>query len=113
MAQENLGYEDLEFVELEETSEALSWKPGSPGDYIIGKYIKSEEGKGRGEGLTFHHLEDTHGQEVSILGATVLNRKIERIEPGTIIKIEYKGKAKTQNGREYNNYAVLVAIKDD
>ena len=109
---ENLGYENLEFVELEETIDALSWKPGEPGDYIIGKYLGSEQGKGRGEGLIFHHLQDTYSQEVSILGSTVLNKKMERIEPGTIVKIIYKGKATNQNGRKYNNFAVLVASQD-
>lgn len=107
--QENLGYENLEFVELEETTDTLSWKPGEPGDFIIGKYLKSENGKGRGEGLIFHHLQDTYNQEVSILGSTVLNKKMEQIEPDTIIKIVYKGKSTAQNGRKYNDYNVLVA----
>ena len=106
----DLGYEDLEFVELTDTSDALTWKASHPGDSIIGKYIETQQGKGRGEGLTFHILEDTHAQKVSILGGTVLNDKLEQIEPGTIIKIEYKGKATNQqNGREYHKYIVSVA----
>ena len=112
----DLGYESLEFVKLEETTEALNWKPGEPGDYIIGKYLKTEEGKGRGEGLIFHHLQDTHKQEVSILGSTVLNKKMERIAPETVIKIEYLGKAANQNGRKYNNFEIYIApetIKND
>lgn len=105
----DLGYEQLEFTEIEETTNSLSWKPREPGDYIIGKYIGTEQGKGRGAGLIFYHLQDTFEQDVSILGSTVLNKKLEHIEPGSIIKIEYKGKDTAKNGREYNNFAVYVA----
>ena len=104
----DLRYEDLEFEEIELT-DVLSWKPIEPGDSIAGRYIKSENGIGKGDGLIFHHLKDTDNQEVSILGSTVLNRKLDKIEPGTIIKIVYKGKATAKNGREYNNFAVLRA----
>lgn len=109
--EKNLGYENLTFKELEDNAETLSWKPSEPGDYIIGKYLKTEQGKGRGEGLIFHHLLDTYNQEVSILGSIVLNKKIERVEPDTIVKIVYNGQGKTQNGRTYNNYSVLVATE--
>jgi len=103
------NWETLEFIELADNNDALSWKPCDAGDYIIGEYIKTENGKGRGEGLLFHHLKDEDGQEVSILGSTVLNRKMEKVEPGKIVKIEYKGKAKNQNGRQYNNFVVYIA----
>lgn len=112
MAENNNNWETLEFIELDDSNDALSWKPGDAGDYIIGEYLKTETGKGRGEGLLFHHLRDADNQEVSILGSTVLNRKMENVEPGKIIKIEYKGKATNQSGRKYNNFAVYIAQSD-
>ena len=109
MTDNNKKWENLEFVEVNDImNNALAWKPGDPGDYIIGEYLKTEIGKGNGSGLIFHHLKDEDEQEVSILGSTVLNKKMENIEPGMIIKIEYKGKATTNNGRSYKNFAVYT-----
>lgn len=108
----NNDWETLEFVEVDTSSNALSWKPSHDGDYIIGEYIRTEQGTGKGEGLLFHHLKDKDGIEYSILGCAVLNRNMEAIQPGDITKITYKGKAKTKNGREYNNYSVGYVRKD-
>lgn len=109
MAESNKNWDELTFIEVDDDNfDTLTWKPGDPGDYIIGEYLKTENGKGRGEGLLFHHIKDEDDNEVSILGSTVLNKKMEHIEQGKIIKILYKGKAKTQTGREYNNFAVLI-----
>lgn len=99
--------DNTEWVEVGINNDTLSWKPSHPGDEIIGEYIKTETGKGRGEGLLFHHLIDDDDFEVSILGSTVLNKKLENVEPGTIIKIVYNGKSKSKNGREYNDFKVF------
>ena len=34
---------------------------------------------------------------------------MENIEPGMIIKIEYKGQSKTKTGRTYKNYTIYTA----
>lgn len=108
MAENKKNWDELEFTEIVEKNNVLSWKPSQPGDFIRGEYLKTENGKGRGQGLLFHHLKDEDDIEVSILGSTMLNSKMEQVEQGDIIQITYKGKSTTQNGREYNNFAVSV-----
>ena len=101
-------WENLEFEEIEEeVTESNQWKP-EPNEEIIGKYISTNEGKGRGEGLTFHTLEDQQGTEISILGCTVLNNKLEKVMYGSIIKIIYKGYVTSEKGRSYKDYDVLI-----
>lgn len=101
------NWDTIEFEEIEDENNALQWKP-QINDFIIGVYTKTTHGTGRGEGYIFHTLEDQDGNEVSILGCTVLNKKLEKIEYGTIIKIIYNGYATSQRGTEYKNYTVLV-----
>jgi len=107
-----MNYDDLEFEEITGIQKNITWKPEEPGDYITGKYLRSEAGKGKGEGLIFHIIEDSQGQEVSILGRAVLNKKMELVEPGDIIRILFNGISKNQKGREYYDYALYGAVKE-
>ena len=101
-------WENLKFEEVEEhTYTAKQWNP-VPNESITGKYLGATEGKGKGEGLTFHNLIDTEGNEISILGATVLDNKLRTIEKGTVIRIVYEGYCTSERGREYKSYKVLI-----
>ena len=102
------NWDNVEFEEIGEENDVKQWKP-QPNDFIIGVYTQTTHGTGKGEGYVFHTLEDKEGNEVSILGCTVLNNKLDKIEYGTLIKIIFKGYATSQRGKEYKNYAVLVA----
>lgn len=104
---EKVDFEKLKFNEV--TLDKLQWKPVTNGDYIIGKYLRDEDGVGAGEGLLFHIIEDENGDEVSILGTKVLSSKIEKIEPGSYIKIEYLGEKLNKTNRKYKNFKLYLA----
>lgn len=106
-------WDNIEFVEI--TTDEYNnkqWIPTHKGDYIQGTYKTTENGKGRGEGLLFHILEDPEGINTSILGCATLDNALESIQPGTRIKVIYYGVETSQNGRQYKKFKVLVA-KDD
>lgn len=109
MTEKNKKWDDLEFEEIQTENENLKWIPSQPDDSIIGKYVRTKNGSGKGQDLLFHILEDQDGQCLSILGCAKLNRLLETIEPGQIIKVIYKGKGTAQNGRTFNDYRVLQA----
>lgn len=102
------NWDTLEFEEIED-EQVDQWKPEKTNDFIIGRYISTSLGTGRGEGLRFHIIEDQQGNEISILGCTVLDNKLEKVEYGTVIKIIFKGMATSERGRDYKNYDVLTA----
>lgn len=102
------NWDNLTFEEVED-EQADQWKPENPNDFIIGRYVSTTIGTGRGEGLRFHIIEDQQGNEISILGCTVLDNKLEKIEYGTVMKIIFKGYATSERGRDYKNYDVLIA----
>lgn len=101
-----IDWDNLVFKELK--TDALQWKP-EPNDYILGEYIKTEEGTGKKEGLIFHILEDPDGQRVSLLGCTVLNDKFREIRLGTPLKIVYNGyKDPIYGGKPYKDYTFYI-----
>ena len=104
-------WDNLEFEEInpEVKNDVEKWIPENPNDFIIGRYLTTEEGKGRGEGLLFHILEDREGKKHSILGNDVINDNFRKIEYGKIVKIIYKGTVISKRGREYKNYKFHVA----
>ena len=113
MTENKNDWDNIEFIEIStEEYNNKKWMPAHPGDYIQGTYKATETGKGRGEGLLFHIIEDPEGINASILGCATLNNALENIQPGTRIRVIFKGVETSQNGREYKNYKVLVA-KDD
>jgi len=100
--------ENLEFEEIiEESSTGSEWRPEEAGEYIIGRYITTEEGKGKGEGYLFHYIRDTNSEERSIFGCTTLNSKLKTIDPGDIIKIVYNGIKTSERGRNYKDFTIL------
>ena len=65
-----------------------------------------EETKKAGD-LTFHEL--THivdGKNYSILGGTVLDKRLATCNKGDRIRITFKGMAKTKEGRQFKNYEI-------
>lgn len=108
----NIDWNNLTFVNIDEDDafdDVKKWMPSSVGDFIIGEYLKTENGNGQGNNYIFHHLKDQDGQKFSILGCTTLNKKMESKKPGMILKITYCGTATSKNGNAYKRYAVLVA----
>ena len=113
MTEKNKKWDDLEFEEIQTENENLKWIPSQPDDSIIGKYMRTENGSGGGQNYLFHILEDQDGQCLSILGCAKLNRLLETIEPGQIIKVIYKGWKPSKNGNRYKDYIVLQAKDTD
>lgn len=52
-------------------------------------------------------VEKTGGERVSVWGSTVLNR-LDKLEVGTILRIEYQGKVKGKGPKPYKNYSIQV-----
>lgn len=101
-------YNDLVFREITQTVEDVKWQP-EPGDTLTGRYLKSEQGKGKGQNLMFHHIMDELDQDVSILGGAVLDRLLKKVEPGDIVRIVYQGMKPGLNGNDYKDYKLYVA----
>lgn len=104
------NWDTLEFEEIKDEieSDVEKWIP-EINDFKIGFYDSTVQGTGKVEGLTFHIFEDQDGNKFSVLGCTVLDKKLSQIEYGAIVKIIYRGYATSEKGRDYKNYEVLKA----
>ena len=98
----------FEEIKDEVDEDVEKWIP-EVNDFRIGVYTSTIQGTGKVDGLTFHIFEDQEGNRFSLLGCTVLDKKLSKIEYGTIVKIIYKGYATSEKGRDYKNYEVLKA----
>jgi hypothetical protein len=69
--------------------------------------IKSVKGKGKGEGLTFHEVEEeTTMEKYSLLGGVVLDGIFAEAGPGTRVRITFEGMKKVQEGKgSYKSYS--------
>lgn len=104
------SWESLDFEEVKDDIEddVEKWIP-EVNDFKIGLYETSVQGTGKVEGLTFHKFEDEYGNKFSLLGCTVLDKKLSKIEYGSIVKIIYRGYTTSEKGRNYKHYEVLKA----
>lgn len=98
--------ENLEFEDVEQEYNNKEWRPETAGDYLIGRYIVSENGHGKAKDYIFHYIRDTKGDERSIFGCVSLNTLLEKVEQGDIIKIIFDGMKTSENGRRYKAFRV-------
>ena len=84
------NWDTLEFEEIKDEIETdvEKWIP-EINDFKIGFYDSTVQGTGKVEGLTFHIFEDQDGNKFSVLGCTVLDKKLSQVEYGAIVKIIY------------------------
>ena len=57
---------------------------------------------------TIYTLEGAEGVKVSFWGNSVLDSRLEKVELGVEVKVEYKGKVESKNGRSYRNFDVFT-----
>lgn len=80
------------------------------GDSITGVYKDKMSRKNPdGSDSVIYVLEQTDGGKVGVNSSATIARAFEQIPTGTLVKIVYEGKARSQKtGREYNNYRVYI-----
>lgn len=68
--------------------------------------IKTGKGKGKGDGLTFHEVEEFNSMEkYSLLGGVVLDGIFKEAGEGTRVRITFKGMEKVKEGKgSYKSY---------
>ncbi len=72
---------------------------------IEGKYVSSKAGVGPNKSMIY--TIDTGLVKMGVWGSTVLDSKFEEISQGSMVKIEYLGKAEGKSGKEYKDFKVL------
>lgn len=98
-------------AEQEEDNWAEKWIPET-GESITGFYKGTTPATSKdGRKLTFHLItEFTTKEEYSILGSTVLDAKLDKIDIDDIVKITYDGmKPNKNNTAQYKMYTVHKA----
>jgi hypothetical protein len=84
------------------------WKPTQPGDSIEGVLVIKEP-KGGFDSYAYS-LETTEGQ-VLVWGSAVLDDRMKFINPGDLVRIEFKGMSKNKKGQDIKLYEVSRATK--
>ena len=103
MSNEKNASLDDEWVKVEPNV----WKPEQDGDEISGVLVLIEEGKGK-YNSRIYHIETEASKQLVVYGTTVLDDEMKYFKAGDLIKIIYKGKRKTEDGKsEYHNYDVF------
>lgn len=97
--------EKKESIWLEKKSEVRCLKDG---DVVLGAF-RGFEKSGKYEGSYLFTLENPEDGIIKFWGNDVLRDKLEGVEVGTQVKIDYLGKKMSRNDREYRDYAVFVA----
>lgn len=78
---------------------------------VQGVYTTSRSGVGPNKSMVYT-LKTDKG-EIGVWGSTVLDSKFEQIERGSEVKVTSLGKAKSQTGKEYNDFKVEVKPVED
>lgn len=88
---------------------AEMWKPeeADQPQTISGilEHIRTEVGSNKS---TIYELKQDDGSMISFWGNGVLDSKLEQVELGTTIKVEFLGRVLGKNLREYKNYNVFT-----
>jgi len=99
-----------------ETDEMWSSKdrPLQVGAQIEGVYAERIENTGKKKNSTIHIIEvGADKKRVGVWGGVVLDRRLKEVPFGSNIALEYKGKANTKDGNQYNDYWVGVGAEAD
>ena len=82
-----------------------TWDQSEP---IIGQYLGTKHDVGPNKSQ-MHNIKTDDDVIVGVWGSTVLDDKIEEVEIGDRVRIEFLGKKATKSGRgEYKDYSVKV-----
>ncbi len=90
--------------EWQEVKSGELWTPEAKGDSVEGVLIAKTEGQ-YGDN---YELETTNGI-ATLPTLTVLTTKMKRVEIGSKVRIEYKGKILSKSGKEYKDFQVFTA----
>jgi hypothetical protein len=74
---------------------------------IEGKYVEKQENVAGKPGANIFVLENEDGKW-AVWSGTALEASFAVIPVGSLVRVEYLGKEKTKNGREFNKYEVSV-----
>lgn len=74
-----------------------TWTYENDGDSITGVLLKTEKDVGPNKSLMYHLESD--GKPISVWGSTILDQRMQFIEPGTLIRITYKGLGEKKGGQ--------------
>lgn len=88
-----------------EDVEMKFWNPEKTGDSIEGIYISKKEKVGENDSVVYN-IRQEDGNVISVWDCVVLSSKMALLEFGTDIRIEYLGKVKPSQGREYKDYRI-------
>lgn len=77
---------------------------------ISGKLVDIRENVGANNS-NIYTLEQENGEKISFWGNTVLDGKFKTIELGTFCKVEFLGRVKGKNNRDYKSFDVFTRGK--
>ena len=87
------------------TVETGIWSPEKAGDLMEGKYIGTEEGTVHGR-PTIAHLFMVGDRVVKVWGRAQLNTKLDTIQIGSQVRLEYLGEIETASGNKVIDWKV-------
>jgi len=93
-------------MEFEEIS-TEEWKPENAGDSIEGKYIRKKECVGRNEANVYYI--ENNKKKYLIWGTTILDDRMEFVNIGDYIMIEYRGTVPSKKGNDLKLFKLLRA----
>jgi len=79
------------------------------GEEIVGELVNVSESAYS----NIYTLKMEDGKEVKIFGSAMLDRKMEEVLTGTLVKIRYEGGIKTRRGRTAKFYRVWIAEDEE
>lgn len=100
--------EDEGWININNTT----WSPERPGDTIEGELIEKKFNIGRWK-HTVYVIKLYDGRYRDVWGCYRLNKKMEEVITGDIIRIRYKGEITKSDGEFMYDYDVLKKIKQE
>lgn len=80
------------------------WDKSKP---VEGYFVKTEQNMGAKKNSNLYSIKTTDGI-VKVWGSTVLDDKLDNVDSGSYVKIEYDGMKKSGSGSDYHLYSVHV-----
>lgn len=76
---------------------------------IEGTFIESKEHVSQYGPFINHYFETEAEGKIGVSGFAALNRELENVEGGTLVKVDYLGKKESKAGRSYHAIDLFVA----
>lgn len=83
------------------------WKPELVDEFIIGKYVEMEENVGTENKSTLYHIRTPDDELYKVWGTMVLDTLFQKVELQSEVKLVYKGKKQSKNGRYYKIFKLF------